>query len=193
MPIVNKLPNRLQERHFIAATLFACGSSNQEVADAIGMSIRYLTVLKNSPLFVAEVQRLRDKLQTQLTQEAKSALHSETNASVAKLVQLRDKATSANIQLQAANSILDRVPETSKANRNIASSEGSMEFTDEQVSFIASALNDDPVAREAFMRGSQPQVPKSMLDLVETEDTGTWQLGDDETAVLDEANASAAQ
>lgn len=142
----------LSQLHFIAATMRACGSSVQEIASVTGLTDQWIYHVSISPLFIAEVARIREKLQNQLLDNAVSALQSEALASVQLLKNFRDNPLlSAPVRLKAAESILDRVPKTSKTQRHIDATPATLELTDAQVAQLSSVLNDDPIAMEAYV------------------------------------------
>lgn len=159
----------LRINHFVIATLVATGASYTEIASILDMNPGSIQNIATSPLFKAEVQRIRGKLQDMLADSAVEKLAQETMKSVSVLVEMRDNTTiSPTVRLRAADSILDRVPRTSKTQRREDLTPRRVQLSDSQVEMMMAALNDDPLAREAFERASVRA--ESSLSLLETSD-----------------------
>ena len=160
-------PRSLREQHIVVATMLACGHSMRETANAISLTEAHIATLARSPLFIAEVTRVRQLLQSRLLDNAVNSLQAEANASVAVLIEIRDNPElSATVRLRAADSILDRVAKTSKTHRLVDDTPTAPQFTDEQIELMIRTLNDDPIAQRAFEQASQEL---SALDLIDIE------------------------
>lgn len=159
-------PLKLNQKHIIAAALIATGATQKEVALALDLSPHHVSVLCRMPLFQAEVKRLQDKMQDALTNQAVEMLRGESVNNINLLKKFRDDAKmAASIRFKAATDMLDRVPQTSKTHR-VENSEREIHFSESQVNYLIEALEDDPVAKQAFKDASQ----RSYLDLAQVEE-----------------------
>lgn len=158
----------LSTKHLVAAALRATGASWLEVAVSVGLEESYVRTLSNSPLFQAEVDRIREKFQAQVVAHATSKLQLEALRSVELLVQVRDDVLIAPVvRIKAADSILDRVPKTSKTQRHVDDTPRELALTDTQVHQLLNVLNDDPVAMSAF---EEAQRRAEVLDLLSVDE-----------------------
>lgn len=149
----------LRSQHFIAATLFACGYTLQDISSAVHLGKSHLYTLQNSPLFQKEVERIKVQLQSRLINSAADVLQGEALASVSTLIAIRDDLNlSPTVRLRAADSILDRVAQTSKANRLIDATPAAPQLTDAQITRMLETLNTDSLAASAA---------RSVLDIID--------------------------
>jgi hypothetical protein len=149
------MPQKLKSNHYIAATLLACGYSHAEVAVATGFTAMYISILASSPLFAAEVQRLRVQVQSQLVLDASAKLQAEAMNNINTLLTIRDDPNlSPVIRSSVARDMLDRLTATAKAKRVATQEPQAVQFTDAQIEQLMSALADDPAAREAYNRAA---------------------------------------
>jgi hypothetical protein len=159
-------PLKLNHKHILAAALIATGATQKEVCLTLDISAMHMSILYRSPLFQAEVKRLQDKLQNQLVDNAVDMLHGETVSNVNFLKEMRDNAqVAASLRLKAVDSMLDRVPRTSKTHK-VETTQKEVSFTESQVNYLIEALEDDKIARDAFKEASQ----RSYLDLSTVEE-----------------------
>ena len=153
----------LRINHFIIATLVATGASHGEIAAVLDMNPGSVQNIATSPLFKAEVLRIRAKLQDMLADSAVAKISQETLRSVNLLVEMRDNSTLApSLRLRAADSILDRNHRTSKTQRREDITPRQVQLSDSQVELMMTALNDDPIAREAFERCSTGEAQEAL-------------------------------
>lgn len=156
--------NNLSQIHHIAAALTACGNSQAEIAAALGFNYSYYSAMSQSPIFVAEVERIRQILHARLIDNAVEKLQSTALDSVETIVDIRDnRLLSPTVRLRAASDLLDRVASTSKVTKHQQAPPEPLSLSDSQVEYLMNALNDDPLARQAFSEASQ----RSLLDVID--------------------------
>lgn len=158
--------NNLTTRHYFAAIMRASGASWAEIGPAVGLTPDYLKALGTSPLFEAEINRIGEKFRSHVEQSAVNLLQTESLASVELLREFRDDLnTPRTLRLKAAESILDRVPRTSKTQRHMNTETTNFTPTDDQVKIMLDALNDDPIAAQAFQRALEREQVVELLEV----------------------------
>ena len=162
-------PQALRAKHFLAAALQAMGLSNIEVAHSVGFTKEYISLLSQSSLFQAEVQRLTLQLQSKLVTDAAKRLEAELHRNIDTMIEVRDNTNvGPAVRLRAANDLMDHVPGMSR-NARSAPPEAVVQFTDTQAQLFLKALADDPAAQAAFATPeAAPEEPEELFDMVES-------------------------
>ena len=106
---------RLNNSHLTMAVLAASGRRPSEIARVLGYSLNRVSIILNSPLFIAEVDRVRDQFHIAAAEDVLTRLQKESIPTLEALVKLRDKGTSDDtVKLGAArelkNFMIDALP-----------------------------------------------------------------------------------
>lgn len=109
----------LTDRRQIILMLMAAGWRNVDIAREFGLQEGYISVMRTSPLFRAQIAEMQKQLRESTVHEVMEMIESEAANSVKLLVDVRDdsgdgKAADRNVQRQAANDLLDRHPRFAK-------------------------------------------------------------------------------
>lgn len=105
----NGPPDTLSDRHRLLATYIALGYSNEDAGRELKMSAQRVSIIRQSPLFVHEVDSERKRIRERITTDAVTMLGTEAVPSVRRLVELRDQNDNLAVAKGSADSILDRV------------------------------------------------------------------------------------
>ena len=110
---------KLNARHRLVSYMLAGGRSRAEVAEATGFSAAYLTSLIASPLFKAQLTRVRNKISEAAVESVVEDLQARTvgagGNALDTVLDLMSDAKSEQVRLHAASSILDRaIPKQTK-------------------------------------------------------------------------------
>ena len=108
-----KHPKHLTDRYMQIARLYAAGNNKAEVARRLGVSALHVGQVLNSPIVQDYVKTLRKASEEAMIQE-QARLMSLTGKAISGLEEILENGTTDQARLQAANSILDRNPSTSK-------------------------------------------------------------------------------
>jgi hypothetical protein len=147
-----------QHQQYMGEFCYALGMSTSEISAITGLSEVQVLALTQSPLFLAEVDKLKIRFASQLTSSAQQALHAEAIASIQALVHLRDNTMiTPAVRLRAAESILDRQEETSKHRKISIESHNTFPLTDGQFRAVLDFMRDDPLAHSAFVAETQAE------------------------------------
>jgi hypothetical protein len=147
----------LTDRHYIIMHLMSSGRfTNTEIAMKLGVSREYISQLKTSPLFKGELERIRSKMRQNLMSEATDRLYAETDASLVKLVELRDDPSASKaLQAKAAMDLLDRNPATAKWNKSSLAVTNDQSLTEDQIELLTTTFQMDPIAQQALLQARQ--------------------------------------
>jgi hypothetical protein len=100
---------KLAPKHILMAYMRASGVKQVEIARRLEMSPNQVHMICSSPLFQLQVSEIQKQIRDGAVEDVLDMIRLEGPASVKKLVDLRDDLDAeANIQLSAANSLLDR-------------------------------------------------------------------------------------
>lgn len=129
----------------IIMMLMAGGARNIEIAREFGYSETYISVMRNSPLFRAQIAELQKQFREGRGFDVMEIIEREAMASVEMLVSVRenngdDKAADRNVQRQAANDILDRNPKFAKRRQDEVEHIHRLVFSTEDVKRMAAAM-----------------------------------------------------
>lgn len=159
----------LNQRHILAAAMIATGKTQKEVCNTLNFTPNYMSILYNSPIFKNEVKRLQQQMQNSLLADAVTMLVGESLNNVRALVEIRDNYNLApSVRIKAVDSMLDRVATTAK-NSKVETAPREATFSQQQIEYLITALDDDEIAKDAFREASQ----RSFLDLSSVDDNDT--------------------
>ncbi len=109
-------PKKLNNRHRVLMRLLITGLPLGQAALALGFTVSRASIISNSSLFKAEMERMRGEIEGELVSvegdigsRVRGVLEKEGVTSAEKLVTLRDNAVSEGVSLRAAQDILDRL------------------------------------------------------------------------------------
>lgn len=145
-------PERLNNRHQLIALLDISGRTGNEIAEAIGMTPARVSLIRNSSLYQAMLLQKREELQAQFIDKKSTALATDPVEkcirehcleAAEKKISLMREAQSEFVQLQAANSLLDRGGYKAKFDRTKVS----VEVTEKMADRFARVLGEEPEAQ----------------------------------------------
>jgi hypothetical protein len=110
-------PDTLRERHRLIAYLDIAGKRNGEIAKILGYTESRVSIIRNSPLYVALCNELRVELKDQTIGGIVDRLQGEAGRTLDVLIELRDHAEGEPTRLGAANSLADRITKLQRVNK----------------------------------------------------------------------------
>lgn len=143
---------KLSDAHALIMEMMASGQYSQtDIARIVGYSHEHISRLCTSDLFVKELEKRRELYREMFRKSAVDRLLAETEASLAKLVSIRDDPnTSKSLQLRATVEVLDRNPVTAKWHKGAQVPMQSQALSDEQIELITATFAMDPTAQIAL-------------------------------------------
>lgn len=175
------IPTTLNNRQIMCALLDASGYKAKDISEKLGMHTTTIAVLRQSPLYKLQVDRLRREILEHGTMEVAERINREAPKSVETMVELRDNydgETPHAVRLAAAKEFVDRV--VPKVNKTVEDKTINISFTQPEMMLIASVMAEAGLAREIpkaiDVTPAQPQLqiednsvitPKSFAELEE--------------------------
>lgn len=139
----------MTDRRQIILMLMAAGWRNIDIAREFGLAENYVSVMRTSPLFRAQIAEMQKQLRESTVYDVMEMIESEAANSVKLLVDVRDdggdgKAADRNVQRQAANDILDRHPRFAKRTQHDEVHVHRIVFDKEDVARMMAAMPTKP-------------------------------------------------
>jgi hypothetical protein len=139
----------LHERHRLAMLLDVSGYKQVEIARILGCSTVWLSGVQQSPLYQAELGKMRNQLHERLLGNVADRLLGEAEKSLNYVAGVRDDHdAAAHLRLRAARDLLDRAPRTARVTRQLDITPH-IELTDDQLKLLTETLQTDPLAQHA--------------------------------------------
>lgn len=135
----------MTDRRTVIMMLMAAGWRNKDIAAEFGLGEVYVSVMRNSPLFRAQIAELQKQLREHTVGDVMEMIEREASNSVKLLVDVRDdggdgKAADRNVQRQAANDLLDRTARFAKKRQDEVEHVHRLVFSTEDVKRMAAAM-----------------------------------------------------
>lgn len=148
--------NALNGRHQLVMLAMLAGKSNDEIAQTFDLHPTSITRIKSSPLFQAQLDRLRRDLHERTAVSVVERLFAEGGRSLEVAVELRDHAESEGVRLSAAQDLMDRHPSLRKVQKTESEATVRVVFGREDVARIVGVM--------AEVQGgpSSPPEPKAL-------------------------------
>lgn len=145
----------LQQQTLIAELCSALGFADYEILQLTALEQAQLDSLFNSPLFHSEVRALQQRFTAAQSHDLSIALRAQGQDSLETIINIRDTLTiHPSIRLRAAESILDRIEETSKQHKVSHSMTQPLSLSDSQVQQLIAFISQDTLARDAFAQAT---------------------------------------
>lgn len=123
----------LNSKHMLLALGVAAGKTNRELAEALDYNEQYVSQVKASPLFQAQLLRLQKDMTERTMSDVVGRIIGEADRSVDVLVELRDHAENEHVRLHSATEFLDRNPATRKVQKTESESVTKIVFSADDV------------------------------------------------------------
>ena len=167
-------PDKLNDRHRLVATYRSLGWTWPAIAAKVGLNPVRLSLIGQSPLFQAEVARLRHEFQSGTLEMVSQRIAAEAVPSVNRLSDLRDQGSNLMVARASASDLLDRaVPKKTQVDETRTLR---LSLSPEAVSLMRQAMHEDGAgaedaelvaaveARPATRNGDRPAIHVETFD-----------------------------
>jgi hypothetical protein len=142
-------PTKLSPRHRLLALMIAAGHTNRDIATTLGYSESRISVIRSSPFFQALVEDCVGDIRNRGAQSVVEEIILEGRASVRRLRELRDQGDELAVARAAADSLLDRNPQTAKHSHREENREIRVTWGPETLAAMQSGMKEIAVATGA--------------------------------------------
>jgi hypothetical protein len=102
-------PEVLSPKHRLVALALAAGRSPRDIAQSLGISEQRISVLKQSPLFVALVEEELRHIREHLVSTVAERMNAEASRTLDRMVELRDQQKDLGVAARMMDSLADRI------------------------------------------------------------------------------------